>query len=102
MKLEGSFNATVATEDVLWAHHTSTVVAQARGFDAALDASTDDALSYRLSFLFEEMLNIFGIAWSWLLCFWLSLNLFLKVICVTVRTLRQNLVLVDLANHCLV
>ena len=64
MKLKSSFNATVATEDVLWAHHTSTMVAQASGFDAALDASTDDALRYRLSFLFEEMLNIFGIAWS--------------------------------------
>ena len=102
MKLKSSFNATVATEDVLWAHHTSTMVAQASGFDAALEASTDDALCYRLSFLFEEMLNIFGISWICLLCFWLNLNHFLKVICVTLRTFCQYLVPVDLANHCLV
>ena len=92
----------MATEDVLWAHHTSTMVAQARNFDAALDASTNDALCYGLSFLFEEMLNIFGITWCCMLSFWLSLNLCLQVICVTLRTFYHYFVPVDLAYHCLV
>ena len=80
MKLKSSFDATVATEYVLWAHHTSTVIAQTRGFKAALYASIDHALSYRLRFLFEEMFNVFRVAWSCMLAFLVTLKCFLDAI----------------------